>query len=56
MIKEWYKTIDMKGYELLWYGDCNSVKKINYMKLLKAIIIFYFLFFYFFVFVFFFYF
>lgn len=36
MIKEWCKTIDMKGYELLWHGDCNGVKRNQLYKIIEG--------------------
>ena len=35
MIKEWCKTIDMKGYELLWHCDYN-VKRNQLYKIIEG--------------------
>ena len=36
MIKEWFKTIDTKGYELLWHADCNGVKRNQLYKIIEG--------------------
>jgi len=36
MIKEWCKTIDTKGYELLWHHDCNDVKTNQLYKIIEG--------------------
>jgi hypothetical protein len=35
-VKEYCKTIDMKGYELLWYHDCNGVKSNQLYKIIEG--------------------
>ena len=36
MIKEWCKTIETKGYELLWHGDTNDVKRNQLYKIIEG--------------------
>ena len=36
ILKEWCKTIDTKGYELLWCADINGVKRNQLYKILEG--------------------
>ena len=36
MIKEWCKTIDTKGYELLWHCDQNGLKRNQLYKIIEG--------------------
>jgi len=36
LIKDFCKTKDMKGYELLWHGDINGVKRNQLYKIIEG--------------------